>query len=234
MPVLRDVKKEELEEEKKIIERRAKQLRLHTQTGVEKRKINDWNDTEVEEESEMEAVVKQEAWLDEETVIPEEKYYSYYDHTAFLEDTLEYGIFLSHRTPNCGMTTTFSDLCDFLCEPLKQAANVIEKRRLRDLLSELDKRAHDVREKRRGLVGSAELPIGLKIQLWAAKKEQEALLQEMDITLLSMQNCAAMNTIYDFLSTAWKRRLEKKAKRRSIILSTHCRGSKNRARGECS
>ena len=60
-------------------------------------------------------------------------------------------------------------------------------------------------------MGSAELPIGLKIQLWAAKKEQEALLKEMDITLLSMQNCAAMNTIYDFLSTAWKRRLGKES-----------------------
>ena len=200
---------------------------------------DDWNDTEVGEESEMDAAVKEEAllsvppprWLDEQTEIPSEEYNSY-DYQ--LTDTLEYRVFLPHRAPNCGMTTTFSDLCDFLCEPLKQAANVIEKRRLRDLLSEPDKRAHDVREKRRGLVGSAELPIGLKIQLWAAKKEQEALLQEMDITLLSMQNCAAMNTIYDFLSTAWKRRLEKKAKRRSIILSTHCRGSKNRARGECS
>ena len=82
-------------------------------------------------------------------------------------------------------------------------------------------------------MGSAELPIGFKIQLWAAKKEQEALLKEMDITLLSMQNCAAMNTIYDLLSTAWKRRLEKKAKRRSIILRTHCRRSKKQARGEC-
>ena len=138
------------------------------------------------------------------------------------------------------MTTTFGDLCDFLCEPFKQAHNVREKRRLRDLLSEPDKRAYDVREKRRGLVGSAELPIGLKIQLsaanklWAANKEQDALLKEMDITLLSMQNCAAMNTIYDLLSTAWKRRLEKKAKRRSIILRTHCRRSKKQARGECS
>ena len=147
--------------------------------------------------------------------IPREEYDSY-DYQ--LADTEEYRIFLPHRAPNCGMTTTFSDLCDFLCEPLKQAHNVREKRRLRDLLSAPDKRAHDVREKRRGLVGSAELPIGLKIQLWAAKKEQEALLKEMDITLLSMQNCVAMNTIYDFLSTAWKRRLEKKAKRRSRIV----------------
>ena len=55
-------------------------------------------------------------------------------------------------------------------------------------------------------------------------KEQDALLEEMDITLLKVQNCAAMNTVYDFLSTAWKRRLQKKAERRSIILSTHCRG----------
>ena len=74
------------------------------------------------------------------------------------------------------------------------------------------------------MAGSAELPIGIKIQLWAAKKEQDALLEEMDITLLKVRNCAAMNTVYDFLSTAWKRRLQKKAERRSIILSTHCRG----------
>ena len=74
------------------------------------------------------------------------------------------------------------------------------------------------------MAGSAELPIGIKIQLWAAKKEQDALLEEMDITLLKLQNCAAMNIVYDFLSTAWKRRSQKKIERRSIILSTHCRG----------
>ena len=210
---------------------------MHGQLASLSTAADDWNDTEVGEESEMDSQYDfpecrtsptAPRWLDEQTEIPSEEYNSY-DYQ--LTDTLEYRVFLPHRAPNCGMTTTFSDLCDFLCEPLKQAANVIEKRRLRDRLSELDKRAHDVREKRRGLVGSAELPIGVKIQLWAAKKEQEALLQEMDITLLSMQNCAAMNTIDDLLSTAWKRRLEKKAKRRSIILSTHCRGSKN-ARGE--
>ena len=130
---------------------------------------DDWNDTEAKPR-----------WLDEQTEIPKEEYNSYHPE---LQDTLEHRIFLPHRAPNCGMTTTFSDLCDFLCEPFKQAHNVREKRRLRDLLSEPDKRAYDVREKRRGLVGSAELPIGLKIQLWAAKKEQDALLKEMDITL---------------------------------------------------
>ena len=166
--------------------------------------------------------MKQEAWFDEQTQIPREEYHNNYRYR--LDHTREYGIFLPHRAPNCGMTTTFSDLCDFLCEPLKQAHNVREKRRLRDLLSEPDKCAYDVREKRRGLVGSAELPIGVKIQLWAVKKEHDALLEEMDITLLKIQNCAAMNTVYDFLSTAWKRRLQKKAERRSIILSTHCRG----------
>ena len=70
-------------------------------------------------------------WFDEQTVIPEEKYHSYYDFTAVL-DTFEYGIFLPHRAPNCGMTTTFGDLCDVLCEPLKRAhyvrANVTEGR----------------------------------------------------------------------------------------------------------
>ena len=185
---------------------------------------DDWNDTEVGEESEMDSQhdfpecrtsPTMPRWLDEQTEMSKEEYNSHQLQDSLLSrHTLDNRIVLPHCAPNCGMTTTFSDLCDFLCEPLKQAHNVREKRRLRDLLSEPDKRAHDVREKRRGLVGSAELPIGLKIQLWAAKKEQEALLKEMDITLLSMQNCAAMNTIYDLLSTAWKRRLEKTAKRR--------------------
>ena len=40
-----------------------------------------------------------------------------------------------------------------------------------------------------------------------------------------------MNTIYNLLSTAWKMRLEKKAKRRSIILRTHCRRSKKTGEG---
>ena len=52
----------------------------------EKRKINDWNDTEAGEESEMEAVVKQEALLsvppprllDEQPEIPKEDYDSYH------------------------------------------------------------------------------------------------------------------------------------------------------------
>ena len=177
---------------------------------------DDWNDPEAKPR-----------WLDKKTRMSRTEYLSYSTViTKECRDMFDYRVFLPHQAPKCGMSTTFGDLCDFLCEPLKQAHNVREKRRLRDLLSEPDKRAYDVREKRRGLVGSAELPIGLKIQLWAAKKEQEALLKEMDITLLSMQNCAAMNTIYDLLSTAWKRRLEKKAKRRSIILRTHWRRSK--------
>ena len=171
MPVLRDVKKEELEEEKKIIERRAKQLRLHTQTGVEKRKINDWNDTEVEEESEMEAVVKQEAllsvppprWLDEQTEIPKEEYEkSHALITKEPRDMFEYRVFLPHRSPNCSMTTTFGDLCDFLCEPFKHAPSG--------------------REKRQGLAGSAELPMGIKMQLYAAlaaKKEQDVALEQL-------------------------------------------------------
>ena len=210
---------------------------MHGQLASLSTAADDSNHTEVWEQSEMDSQhdfqecrtsPTKPRWLDEQTEISKEEYNSYHPE---LQDTLEHRIFLPHRAPNCGMTITFSDLCDFLCEPLKQAHNVREKRRLRDLLSEPDKRAYDVREKRRGLVGSAELPIGLKIQLWAAKKEQEALLKEMDITLLSMQNCAAMNTIYDLLSTAWKRRLEKKAKRRSIILRTHWRRSKKTGEG---
>ena len=59
------------------------------------------------------------------------------------------------------MTTTFGDLCDFLCEPLKHAPSG--------------------REKRQGLAGSAELPMGIKMQLYAtlaAKKEQDAALEQ--------------------------------------------------------
>ena len=102
---------------------------------------DDWNDTEVGEESEMDAAVKEEAllsvpppWLDEQTEIPIEEYKSYYYQ---LTDTLDHRIFLPHRAPNCGMTTTFSDLCDYLCEPLKHAHYVSEKRRLSRFLCHL-------------------------------------------------------------------------------------------------
>ena len=60
------------------------------------------------------------------------------------------------------MTTTFGDLCDFLCEPLKHAPSG--------------------REKRQGLAGSAELPMGIKMQLYAtlaAKKEQDVALEQL-------------------------------------------------------
>ena len=147
----------------------------------------------------MKAVVKQEAllsvppprWLDEKTEIPKKDYGSYHGVCGFTWDPLEYRIFLPHRAPNCGMTTTFSDLCDFLCEPLKHA--------------------HDVKRR--------------KLELWAEKKEHDALLEEMDITLLKLWNCVAMHTAYPLLSKAWKRRLHKLAERRSIILSKHCTGS---------
>ena len=103
---------------------------------------DDWNDTEVGEESEMDAAVKEEAllsvppprWLDEQTEIPSEEYNSY-DYQ--LTDTLDHRIFLPHSAPNCGMTTTFSDLCDYLCEPLKHAHYVSEKRRLSRFLCHL-------------------------------------------------------------------------------------------------
>ena len=104
---------------------------------------DDWNDTEVGEESEMDAAVKEEAllsvpppWLDEQTEIPSEEYNSArYDYQ--LTDTLDHRIFLPHSAPNCGMTTTFSDLCDYLCEPLKHAHYVSKKRRLSRFLCHL-------------------------------------------------------------------------------------------------
>ena len=158
---------------------------------------DDWNDPEA-----------MPRWLDTKTLMSETEYASYRTViTKERRDRFDYGVFLPHQAPNCGMSTTFGDLCDFLCEPLKHA--------------------HKVRDKRRGLVGSAEpwelvgsaeLPISLKLKLWAANKEQDALLKEMDITLLHLYNCAAMNTVYDLLSTAWKMRLQKNAERRNITL----------------
>ena len=59
-------------------------------------------------------------------------------------------------------------------------------------------------------------------ELWAANKEQDALLREMDTTLLNSHNRAAMNAVYDLLSAAWKTRLRKSAERRNIILRTRC------------
>ena len=103
-------------------------------------------------------------WLDEKTQMSRTEYLSYRTViTKECRDMFDYRVFLPHQAPNCGMSTTFGDLCDFLCEPLKHA--------------------HKVRDKRRGLVGSAEpwelvgsaeLPISLKLKLWAANKEQDA------------------------------------------------------------
>ena len=162
---------------------------------------DDWNDPEAKPR-----------WLDKKTRMSLTEYLSYSTViTKECRDMFDYRVFLPHQAPNCGMSTTFGDLCDFLCEPLKHAHAVRDKRRGLVGSAEL-----------RGLVGSAELPIGLKIQLWAANKEQDALLKEMDITLLHLYNCAAMNTVYDLLSTAWKMRLQKNAERRNITLSTQC------------
>ena len=55
-------------------------------------------------------------WLDEQTEIPEEEYKSYRTERRGRSQN-DYRVFLPHRSPNCGMTTTFGDLCDFLCEP---------------------------------------------------------------------------------------------------------------------
>ena len=147
-------------------------------------------------------------WLDEKTQMSRTEYLSYRTViTKECRDMFDYRVFLPHQAPKCGMSTTFGDLCDFLCEPLKHAHKVRDKRRGLVGSAEL-----------RELVGSAELPISLKLKLWAANKEQDALLKEMDITLLHLYNCAAMNTVYDLLSTAWKMRLQKNAERRNITL----------------
>ena len=111
---------------------------------------DDWNDTEVGEGPPApfsffgsngklkrlsgKTTVPPPRWLDEQTEIPSEEYNS---NNYQLTDTLEYRICLPHRAPNCGMTTTFSDLCDHLCEPLKHAHYVSEKRRLSHFLCHL-------------------------------------------------------------------------------------------------
>ena len=122
-------------------EKRKKEALMHGQLASLSTVADHWNDTEVGEESEMDAAVKEEAllsvpppWLDEQTEIPSEEYNS---NNYQLTDTLEYRIFLPHSAPNCGMTTTFSDLCDYLCEPLKHAHYVSEKRRLSRFLCHL-------------------------------------------------------------------------------------------------
>ena len=91
----------------------------------------------------MDAAVEEEAllsvpppWLDEQAEIPSEEYNSA-RYNNQLTDTLDHRIFLPHSAPNCGMTTTFSDLCDHLCEPLKHAHYVSEKRRLSRFLCHL-------------------------------------------------------------------------------------------------
>ena len=156
---------------------------------------DDWNDPEAKPR-----------WLDKKTRMSRTEYLSYSTViTKECRDMFDYRVFLPHQAPNCGMSTTFGDLCDFLCEPLKHAHAVRDKRRGLVGSAEL-----------RELVGSAELPIGVKLKLWAANKEQDALLKEIDITLLQLYNCAAMNTVYDLLSTAWKMRLQKNAEKRKL------------------
>ena len=59
----------------------------------------------------------------------------------------------------------------------------------------------------------------------------DPLLEEMDIALLKMWNCAAMTTVYNELSTAWQRRLQNKARDRSMVLTTHERERSHRSRG---
>ena len=57
---------------------------------------------------------------------------------------------------------TFGDLCDFLCEPLKHAPSV--------------------REKRQELAASAKLPMCIQMQLYAilaVKKEQDVALEQL-------------------------------------------------------
>ena len=67
-------------------------------------------------------------WLDEQTEIPEEEYKSYCTERRGRSQN-DYRVFLPHHSPNCGMTTTFGDLCDELCRFLRHAPRVGDRRR---------------------------------------------------------------------------------------------------------
>ena len=178
---------------------------MHGQLASLSTAADDWNDTEAGEESEIDAAVKEEAllsvppprWLDEQTEIPSEEYNSYdYQLTA----PFEYRIFLPHRAPNCGMTTTFSDLCDFLCEPLKHAPSV--------------------REKRQELAASAKLPMCIQMQLYAilaVKKEQNVALEQLRKFVWDYRKSIFMTTFLAELPLTLKRFLNME----SIVARKH-------------
>jgi len=66
-------------------------------------------------------------WLDEQTEIPKAEYH---DTSAITREPLcDYRLFLPHRAPHVGLTTTLSDICPLLCEPLLHAPEVGLKRR---------------------------------------------------------------------------------------------------------
>ena len=202
------VKKEARFEE--LEEKRKKEALMHGQLASLSTAADDWNDTEVGEESEMDSQhdlqecrtsPTKPRWLDEQTEIPKKEYYKIYYKENL--DTLEYGVWLPHRSPNCGMTTTFGDLCDFLCEPLK--------------------RAPSVREKRQELAASAKLPMGIQMQLYATlavKKEQDVALEQLRKFVWDYRMSIFMRTFLAELpltlkrllglekSTAWLRNLQ--------------------------
>ena len=86
------------------------------------------------------------------------------------------------------MTTTFGDLCDFLCEPLK--------------------RAPSVREKRQELAASAKLPMGIQMQLYATlavKKEQDVALEQLRKFVWDYRMSVFMSTFLAELPLTLKR-----------------------------
>ena len=112
---------------------------MHGQLASPSDAGDDWNDTEVGEESEIDSQhdlqecrtsPTKPRWLDEQTEIPKEEYEkSHALITKEPRDMFEYRVSLPRRSPNCGMTTIFGDLCDELCYFLRRAPSVGERRR---------------------------------------------------------------------------------------------------------
>eukprot|EP00930_Biecheleria_cincta_P034967 TRINITY_DN24098_c0_g1_i1.p1 TRINITY_DN24098_c0_g1~~TRINITY_DN24098_c0_g1_i1.p1 ORF type:complete len:765 (-),score=148.47 TRINITY_DN24098_c0_g1_i1:69-2363(-) len=67
-------------------------------------------------------------WLDDKNTIDEKKYNNTKNIT--LAKIYEYGIFLPHRSAETGLTTTLSDACPLLLDPLLRAPKIAAKRRM--------------------------------------------------------------------------------------------------------
>jgi len=88
-------------------------------------------------------------WLDDQTEISKAEYH---DTSAITREhpLCDYRLYLPHQAPHIGLTTTLSDICPLLCEPLLHAPAVGQKRR-RALTEASSRPAPAVREPRAGV-----------------------------------------------------------------------------------